>query len=104
MATRSHEERPDRLERIVQVIAEDQLSLQKIVADLATETRRAFDQVGAQFAETDRRFAAERAETDRRVAAERAGVDQRTRQLDERIDKRVVAIGEFIRRQNDKKA
>lgn len=77
MALRSPDERIDRLEKVVQVIAEDQLSLQKLIAELATETRRGFDRVAEQFAETDRRF----------------------RQTDERIDKLVLAIGEFIRRQ-----
>jgi hypothetical protein len=71
-------QRVDRLERVVQIIAEDQVSLQKLIAGLATETRRGFDRVAKQFAETDKRF----------------------RQTDERIDKLVVAIGEFIRRQN----
>ena len=77
MALRSPDERIDRLEKVVQVIAEDQLSLQKLIAELATETRRGFDRITEQFAETDRRF----------------------RQTDERIDKLVFAIGEFIRRQ-----
>lgn len=77
MALRSPDERIDRLEKVVQVIAEDQLSLQKLIAELATETRRGFDRIAEQFAETDRRF----------------------RQTDERIDKLVLAIGEFIRRQ-----
>ena len=75
----------DRLERVVQIIAEDQVSLQKLIADLATETRRGFDRVAKQFAETDRRM---------------RETDERMRQTDERIDKLVVAIGEFIRRQN----
>jgi len=71
-------QRADRLEQVVQILAEDQLSLQKLIAELATETRRGFDRVAKQFTETDKRF----------------------RQTDERIDKLVVAIGEFIRRQN----
>jgi hypothetical protein len=71
-------QRVDRLERVVQIIAEDQVSLQKLIAGLATETRRGFDRVAKQFAKTDKRF----------------------RQTDERIDKLVAAIGEFIRRQN----
>jgi hypothetical protein len=75
-------QRVDRLERVVQIIAEDQVSLQKLIAELATETRRGFDRVAKQFAETDKRM------------------DERFRQTDERIDKLVVAIGEFIRRQN----
>jgi hypothetical protein len=78
MAGRPLGQRVDRLERVVQIIAEDQVSLQKLIAELATETRRGFDRVAKQFAETDKRF----------------------RQTDERIDKLVVAIGEFIRRQN----
>ena len=55
------------------------------MADLATETRRGFDRVAAQFEETDRRF---------------RETDEKFRQTDERIDKLVVAIGEFIRRSN----
>ena len=78
MAGKPLGQRVDRLERVVQIIAEDQVSLQKLIAELATETRRGFDRVAKQFAETDKRF----------------------RQTDERIDKLVVAIGEFIRRQN----
>ena len=78
MAGKPLGQRVDRLERVVQIIAEDQVSLQKLIAGLATETRRGFDRVAKQFAETDKRF----------------------RQTDERIDKLVMAIGEFIRRQN----
>ena len=88
MAARTDGERVDRLEQVVQILAEDQISLQKIVADLATETRRGFDRVAAQFAETDRRMR-EAQEEDR----------QRGKALDERIDKLVNAIGEFIRKQ-----
>ena len=75
MAGKSSEERIDRLEQVVQVIAEDQLSLQKLIAELATETRRGFDRVAQQFEETDRRM----------------------RQTDDRISKLVIAIGELIR-------
>ena len=75
MAGKSSEERIDRLEQVVQVIAEDQLSLQKLIAELATETRRGFDRVAQQFEETDRRM----------------------RQTDDRIAKLVIAIGELIR-------
>jgi hypothetical protein len=82
MATMRHEERFDRLEKVVQILAEDQVNLQKIVADLATETRRGFDRVAEQFAETDRRMK----ETDRKM-----------RETDGRIDKLVLAIGELIR-------
>ena len=76
MPARTDGERIDRLEQIVQILAEDQVSLQKLVAELATETRRGLDQVSEQMRETDRRM----------------------RQTDERIDKLVSAIGEFIRR------
>lgn len=89
MATFSHEERFDRLERVVHVIAEDQLSLQKLIADLATETRRGFQ-------ESDRRARA----TDERLNKFIAESDRRAKATDERIDKLVVAIGEWIRRRN----
>jgi DNA repair exonuclease SbcCD ATPase subunit len=84
MAAKNPEERLDRLEQVVQVIAEDQLSLQKLIAELATETRRGFDRVAQQFAETDKRF---------------RQTDERFRQTDERIDKLVISIGELIRQQ-----
>jgi len=81
MAAKNPGERLDRLEQVVQVIAEDQLSLQKLIAELATETRRGFDRVAKQFDEMNRK------------------TDERFRQTDERIDKLVIAIGEFIRQQ-----
>ena len=84
MATRTHGERLDRLEQVVQILAEDQISLQKIVAELATETRRGFDRVAAQFAEVGERM---------------RQTDERSRQIDERIDKLVIAIGELIHKQ-----
>jgi predicted nucleic acid-binding Zn-ribbon protein len=71
-------ERLDRLEKVIQILAEDQISLQKLIAELATETRRGFDRVQEQFKETDRRM----------------------RETDGRIDKLVSAIGEFIRQRN----
>ena len=77
----THEQRLDRLEAVVQVLAEDQVSLQKLIADLATETRKGFEQVARQFAETDRRM------------------QEMSRQTDERIDKLVSAIGQMIRRE-----
>ena len=52
----THEQRWDRVEAVVQVLAEGQVSLQKLIGDLATETRRGFEQVARQFAETDRRM------------------------------------------------
>jgi len=57
--------------------------LQKIVAELATETRRGFDRVAEQFEETDRRM---------------RETDARFRRTDERIEQLVSAMGEFIRR------
>jgi methyl-accepting chemotaxis protein len=89
MAGRSSEERIDRLEQVVHVIAEDQLSLQKLIAELATETRRGFDRVARQFEETDLRMR----QTDERMRQ----TDERMRQTDERIGKLVIAIGELIR-------
>ncbi|HXB74452.1 MAG TPA: hypothetical protein VNY05_39825 [Candidatus Acidoferrales bacterium] len=41
MANKTPEERLDRIERVVQVIAEDQVSLQKLIAEFATETAAA---------------------------------------------------------------
>ncbi len=88
MAAMSHDERMNRLEQVVQVLAEDQVSLSKLIAELATETRRGFDRVAEQFAETDRRL------RDR---------DERLHQTDERIDKLVLAIAELIRNPNQQK-
>jgi methyl-accepting chemotaxis protein len=111
MPARNNDERLDRLEQIVNLIAEDQQTLQAVVTELATETRRAFDQVAAQFveighhiAETDKHIA----ETDKHIAEtdkhmretdkRMRQTDERMRQTDGRIDKLVVAIGEFMRR------
>jgi hypothetical protein len=99
MASKSPVERIDRLEQVVHVIAEDQLSMQKRVernhvmvqkqiAELASATRRGFDQVAAQFAETDKRMR----EGDARA-------QKRSMETDARIDKLVVAIGKFIAQQ-----
>jgi methyl-accepting chemotaxis protein len=96
MAGRSGGERIDRLEQVVQVIADGQLSLQKLIAELATETRRGFDRVAQQFEETDRRMR----QTDDRIRQtdERMRqTDEGMRQIDERIDKLVIAIRELIR-------
>lgn len=93
MAAKNPEERLDRLEQVVQVIAEDQLSLQKLIAELATETRRGFDRVALQFEETDKRFR----QTDDRIDRLAQEAKERARYFDERVDKLVVAIGEFIR-------
>ena len=85
MASLTPEERFNRLEQVMQILAERQLAqearqttFEHIVTDLATEMRRGFDQVAIQFAETDRRM----------------------RQTDERIDKLVGAITELIRSQH----
>jgi hypothetical protein len=78
----SHEERFDRLEKVVQILAEDQATLQKVFTEFVTETRRGFDQVAEQMRETDRKMR----ETDRKM-----------RETDERLDKLVLAIGELIR-------
>ena len=100
----------DRLEQIVQILAEDQVSLQKLIADLATETRRGFDQVSAKFEETDRRIEARSRETDarfretdermRKTDERMQKTDERIRETGERVDKMVLAIGEIIRTQS----
>jgi hypothetical protein len=82
-------QRVDRLEQVVQIIAEDQVSLQKLIAELATETRRGFDRVAKQFAETDKRMREMGKET-----------DERFRQTGERLDQLAVAVGEFVSQQN----
>ena len=96
MAEKPIGQRVDRLEQVVQIIAEDQVSLQKLIAELARETRKGFDRVAKQFEETDKKMR----ETDKKIREMMRETDQRFRQTDERIDKLVVAIGEFIRQQN----
>ena len=89
MALQMPDERLGRLEQLGQIIAEGQISLQKLIAELATETRRGFDQVAAQFRETHARID--------QLAHEGA---ERSRTADERVDRLVLAIGEMIRRQD----
>lgn len=93
-------QRVDRLEQVVQLIAEDQVSLQKLIADLARETRKGFDRVAKQFEETDRRIAEMEKKTDERFRQTDERMRERDQRIDERIDKLVSAMGEFIRRQN----
>lgn len=80
-------------------LRKDHLSLKKLVAELATATRKGFDRVAKQSAETDKRID--------KLAITMEGSDRRKREtdkkFDERVDKLVVAIGEFIRRQNGHK-
>ena len=103
MAARTDGDRLDRLEQVVQILAEDQISLQKIVADLATETRRGFDRVAAQFAETDRRIKELSEATDRRfqeTGRRMQESDQRMRENDQRMrehDRRMREIDQRMR-------
>jgi hypothetical protein len=111
MVAKTHGERIDRLEKVIQILAEDQVSLQKLIAGLATETRRGFDRVRKQFEESDKRArrtderidklveeSDKRARrTDERIDKLVEEGDKRARRTDERIDKLVVAMGEFIR-------
>jgi len=87
VASKTHGERIDILEQVVQILAEGQFSAEKAIAELATETRVGFDLV-------KQRFEAGVQEADKRARQ----TDERMRQTDERIDKLVVAIGEFISR------
>ena len=82
MAKRTVEQRVDRLEQVLQILAEDQVALKKLIADLARETSKRFDRVAKQFEESDRKMR------------------EMDKKFDERIDKLVVAMGEFIRQQN----
>jgi methyl-accepting chemotaxis protein len=118
MPAKTHGERLDRLEEVVGLLAEGQLSLEKVVAELATETRRGFDQVAAQFevigkqmAETDERIremARENTqrsrELDERISKMARENTRRSSEVDERIDKLVLAIGELIRNQKAPRA
>lgn len=81
MPAKTHGDRLDRLEQIV--------------AELATETRRGFDQVAEQFRETDRLIRRANERIDRLAAEDR----ERAKVFDERVNNLVVAIGEFIRAQ-----
>jgi ABC-type transporter Mla subunit MlaD len=99
MPAKTHGERLDRLDQIVEILAERQADLEKIVADLATETRRGFDQVAVKFGETDERFR----DTDKRFRETNERFREtaaQTRQTNERADKMVFAIGELIRAQH----
>jgi ABC-type transporter Mla subunit MlaD len=102
MPASTHGDRLDRLEEIVQLLAEDQVSLQKLIADLATETRRGFDQIAAQSRKTDEQFR----ETDARMREMSRETEERfretaeqMRQTNQRVDNMVSAIGELIRTQ-----
>ena len=111
MAAKSQSERLDRLEQVIQIIAEDHVDMreqtqevQKLIADLATQTARGFELLVAQTAETDRRILENEKrtrkmdesmkQTDERMKQ----TDERMKQTDERIDKLVSAIGHFISR------
>jgi methyl-accepting chemotaxis protein len=102
----NNEERLDRLELIVQELAVDQHAAETAIAELATATRIAFDQVAEQFRQIGRRMdetAEHMRETDqhmRETDQHMRETDRRMRQTDERIDKLVLAIGELIRRDN----
>ena len=86
-----------RVDRLGESIAQTQ----QLIAELAIETRRGFDQVAEQFRETDRQFR----ETDRRfreVNDSFRELRDHSRESDARVDKLVSAIGEFIRVQGEK--
>lgn len=90
MAEEDHGKRIDRLE-------ERLADAEQLIAELAIETRRGFDQVAEQFdrvAEQLRELVSHSRETDERMRQ----TDERMRKTDERVDKLVSAIGEFIRR------
>ena len=81
------------LEHYVKAIPEGNLSLQKLIAELATETRRGFDRVAQQFEETDKRFR----QTDERMERRAEESKERALYFDDRVDELVIAIREFIR-------
>ena len=94
MAEKIHGEGIDRLEQVIHILAEDQVSLQKLIAELAKETRIGFDRVQKQFEEADKRMT----RTDERIDRLFLEADKRMTKTDEHIDKLVSAIGEFIRK------
>ena len=105
MAELSPGQRIDRLERVVEILAEDQLKLQELVTELATATRRGFDDAR----EADDRIRAEmrEAEERRRAADEKIRAEfreemrERARYYDDRVDKLVLGIAEYLRRQDE---
>ena len=100
MASKTPEDRLDRVEAIIQIIAEDQQTLQKIVTEMATTNRINADQAAQRFAENERRTT--RLEEQMRQTDERMRqTDEQMRRTGERIDKLVIAIGEFIRRSSE---
>ena len=80
--------RVDRLERLVEILADKQAKLDDVIV-LLTEAQIRTEE---RFRETDQRF--------RDIEARFRETDDRSRQTDQRIDKLVSAIGEFIRKQN----
>jgi hypothetical protein len=95
------------LETAAHAITEGQRSLQKLIGQLATETRNGFDQVARQFAETDRRIQELNERTDKRLQETAERMDkfaqqarESSRYYDERVDKLVLAIAELVRRGN----
>ena len=75
----------DKLDKTLKIIADGQVSLPKLIAELRNENRRRFDQRQKNFDRQQKHAE----ETDRRM-----------RETDGRIDKLVVAIGQFIRQQS----
>jgi ElaB/YqjD/DUF883 family membrane-anchored ribosome-binding protein len=74
VASETPDERIDRFEQLLQLLAEGRLSAEKLIADLGTETRRGFDLVKRQF------------EASVQEADERMRQTDERRQTRERID------------------
>lgn len=96
----THEQRLDRLEVVVHVLAEDQLVLQELIAKASKDTSEGFDRVARQFVEvkelfkeTDRRIQEMNRKTDERFRETDARMQEMNRRLDERIENLVSAIG-----------
>lgn len=69
---------------MVHYLAEGQLSLQKLIADLASGTREGFDRLTRHAEETERRF--------QQLEAKFQQTDQRFNETDERIRNLVSAM------------
>ena len=109
-STYTPEERIQRLEQVVGLIAEGQLKLEEVVTELGTFTRRGFDFLAELGAETDRRMRQtdermrQTDESIRQLREQASRTDEQmrrttehSRDINERMDKLIIAIGEFIR-------
>jgi DNA anti-recombination protein RmuC len=102
MPAKTHGERLDRLDEVVGILAESHLSLENLVAELATETRRGFDQVAAQFVAATKRMDENEARTQARFQEMARENAQRSRETDERMQAMARENGQRSRELDDR--